>query len=177
MSAFPPFYVALLHHPIVNKQGEIITTSVTNMDIHDISRSARTYGAEGYEVITPIDQQHQVVKRILDHWNSPSVLKKHPDRVEAVSRVRLSRSFEETKERIYAEHGQMPEVVMPDARPIPNSVSYSEYRSELQNPRLRGHDKPVVIVFGTGWGISETFFPRGGSDSSSGLRAKRSRRV
>jgi hypothetical protein len=30
-------YLGLVHHPIRNKLGELVTTSVTNLDIHDIS--------------------------------------------------------------------------------------------------------------------------------------------
>jgi hypothetical protein len=46
-------YLALLHYPMYNKRGEIITTSITNLDLHDISRAARTYGAEGFFVVHP----------------------------------------------------------------------------------------------------------------------------
>jgi hypothetical protein len=141
----------------VNRKGERVTTSVTNMDIHDISRSARTYGMKGYFLVTPIEDQHELVGQILDYWRSDSSRKHHPDRVEAVSLVRLARDFDEVKAAIRAEHGQDPEVVMTDARPMPNSVSYADYRRELADP-ARG-SRPVVVVFGTGWGISDAFYP------------------
>ena len=35
--------LVLLHYPVTNRAGELITTSVTNLDIHDLARSARTY--------------------------------------------------------------------------------------------------------------------------------------
>jgi len=34
-------YIALLHYPMYNKRMDIITTSVTNLDLHDIARVAR----------------------------------------------------------------------------------------------------------------------------------------
>ena len=37
-------YVALLHHPVYDKNGAVVTTAVTNMDVHDFGRLARTYG-------------------------------------------------------------------------------------------------------------------------------------
>ena len=40
--------LALIHHPVLNKEGKIITSSVTNLDLHDIARSARTYGISRY---------------------------------------------------------------------------------------------------------------------------------
>ena len=131
------------------------------MDIHDISRSARTFGLKRYFIVTPIDVQHDLVGRILGHWSSDRSREYHPDRVEAVSRVRLARDFNEVKAAIKAECGEEPEVVLTDASPLPSSVakssSYAEYRRELEDDVTR--TKPVVVVFGTGWGISDVFYP------------------
>jgi hypothetical protein len=149
-------YVALLHFPIRNRNGQLVTTAVTNMDIHDISRSARTFGAQGYFLVTPIEVQHELVGRILGHWRSEKSQRYHPDRVEAVCLVRLAHTFDEVKAAIRAKHGEDPEVVLTDASPIPNALSYADYRRELEAP---GRTRPVVIVFGTGWGISEAFYP------------------
>jgi hypothetical protein len=41
-------YLALLHYPVYDKDHKVVTTSITNMDIHDIARSARTYGVRRY---------------------------------------------------------------------------------------------------------------------------------
>lgn len=152
-----PVYLALLHYPVTNRNGALVTTSVTNMDIHDIARSCRTFGMRGYYLITPIEDQHELVGRIVGHWRSEASQQYHPDRVEAVSLVRMARSFEELKSTLMAEHGEAPEVVLTDARPIPNSISYADYRRELEDPK-RGK-RPVVLVFGTGWGVSDVFYP------------------
>ena len=151
-----PVYLVLLHHPIVNRHGALVTTAVTNMDIHDIARSSRTFGLKGYFVVTPIEHQHELVGRILSHWRTDRSQQYHPDRVEAVSLVRLVRDFAEVKAAIRAECGEDPEVVLTDARVLPNTVKYPDYRRELENP---SRTRPVAIVFGTGWGVSETFFP------------------
>lgn len=151
-----PLYVVLLHYPVINRNQELVTTSVTNMDIHDISRTARSFGASGYFIVTPIEEQHAVVRRILDYWQSDRAKSDHPDRHEALSLVELLHSFDDVRSRIREVHGQEPEVVMPDARPLPNSISYRELREELESqPRTR----PLVIVLGTGWGIADSFFP------------------
>jgi len=31
-------YAALLHHPVYDKNGAVVTTAVTNMDVHDFGR-------------------------------------------------------------------------------------------------------------------------------------------
>lgn len=152
-----PVYVALLHHPVTNRKGQLVTTAVTNMDIHDISRSCRTFGVSEYFLVTPIEDQHELVGRILSYWGTDSAREYHPKRVDAVQLARVVRDFGEVKAAIEAKHGELPEVVLTDARPLPNTISYADYRRELEDPK-RGK-KPVVLVFGTGWGISELFYP------------------
>ncbi len=35
--------IALVHFPVYNKSGDVVTSSVTTLDVHDISRISRTY--------------------------------------------------------------------------------------------------------------------------------------
>lgn len=133
-----------------------MTTAVTNLDIHDIARSCRTYDVKGYFLVTPLDVQHVLVGRILTHWQDEKSKQYHPYRYEALSRVRLLKDFSEVKDRIRSETGEDPEVVMTDARPFPNSVGYADYRAEISQPTRK---RPVCLVFGTGYGISEVFLP------------------
>lgn len=149
-----PVYIVLLHSWVVNRRGEQVTTAITNMDIHDISRSARTYGVEEFFLVTPVKDQHDLVRRILKHWSTDEAKAYHPDRVEALARVRLAESFEEVKKLIRDRHGQDPEVTLTDACKIPNAISYEEYRKELSR------NSPVLLVFGTGWGVSKEFHSR-----------------
>ena len=37
-----PLYVGLVHYPIYDKNFNVIATAITNYDLHDISRSAKT---------------------------------------------------------------------------------------------------------------------------------------
>ena len=50
-------YVGLVHYPVYNKNNDIVATSVTNFDIHDISRTCCTYDIENYFIIYPLDAQ------------------------------------------------------------------------------------------------------------------------
>ena len=56
MSAAGRLSIALIHHPVLDKNRDIVATAVTNLDIHDIARSARTYGVGRYYVVTPIEE-------------------------------------------------------------------------------------------------------------------------
>ena len=151
-----PVYIALLHYPVTNVRGAVVTTSVTNMDVHDISRSARTFGLRGYFIVTPVVEQRELVGRILGHWTREKARQAHPDRVEAVSLVRTANDFEEVLALIRDEHGEEAEVILTEARPMPETVSYSRMREDLTDPR---RTRPALVVFGTGWGVHESFHP------------------
>ena len=154
-----PVYVVLLHYPMRNRAGEVVTTAVTNLDIHDISRSCRTFGVREYILVTPIPSQQQLVRRILGHWGEGPSKEWHPDRAEALSRVRVESSFEDLIARLTAEHGQKPEVVLTDAAQLERSISYADYRRELEQRSKSPDPRAVLIVFGTGWGVDKSFHP------------------
>jgi len=145
-----PLYLALLHHPILNRRGETVTTSVTNLDIHDISRTACTYGAKKLYIVTPIVDQHELVGRILAHWERKEALEHHPDRVRALGLVCLKTTIEEALAEIVEAHGEAPEVWMTDARPRPVSLSYRDARESVSVG-----NKPILVVLGTGWGVAQ----------------------
>src|SRR5579864_7578444 len=88
------FAVALVHHPILDGQGAIVTTAVTNLDVHDLARSARTYGASDYFVVHPIAAQRELVERIREHWTTGSSGRRIPDRREAITLLRIVESLD-----------------------------------------------------------------------------------
>ena len=63
-------FLALLHHPVLDKNGQIVTTAVTNMDIHDIARSACTYGVRRFFVVTPVRALRALSEKIIEHWET-----------------------------------------------------------------------------------------------------------
>lgn len=50
-------YIGLVHYPIMNKHKDVITTAITNYDIHDIARASITYDVSKYFVIHNIPAQ------------------------------------------------------------------------------------------------------------------------
>lgn len=147
-------YVALLHHSMRDKNGAVVTTAVTNLDIHDIARSSRTYGVKRYFLVNPLEEQHSVVKRIMGHWQEGGGRDYNPDRAEAFGRVRIISWHKEVVAAIEEETGERPEVWMTTAR-CPEgmkSKGWSQARQELERP-----GRPKLLVFGTGWGMTEEF--------------------
>ena len=148
-------YCALVHHPVVDRRGEEVTTSVTNLDVHDIARSSRTYGLRGYFVVNPIEAQHPVVQRIVDHWVSGAGTERFPERGEAIVLVRVCLSIDDAIAAIEAEEGETPRLVVTSAKSGPDRSTYAE-----EAERLRAGSQPTLLLFGTGHGLSDRVLQR-----------------
>ncbi|MGS0765040.1 RNA methyltransferase [Syntrophomonas curvata] len=143
-------YIALLHYPMYNKRMDTITTSVTNLDLHDISRVARTYDVERFFVVHPSPGQHRLVEEIVSYWQQGFGGSYNPDRKEAFSRLQIADNLGEVLAVIEDETGLQPDTVATDARVYPNTVSYKRMKDEIHNSA-----RPFLILFGTGWGMEK----------------------
>jgi len=143
-------YIALLHYPMYNKRMDTITTSVTNLDLHDISRVARTYDVDGFFVVHPSPSQHHLITEIVSYWQEGYGGSYNPDRKEAFSRLQIADSLSQVLGLIKDETGLQPDTIATDARIYPNTVSYKIMKEKIFNS-----DKPFLILFGTGWGMEK----------------------
>ena len=141
-------YVGLVHYPIYNKRMDVIASAVTNFDIHDISRTCRTYDVARYFLIHPLDIQRDIIKKIIGYWQEGYGRTYNPDRSDALDRVCWQPDIEAAASQIEVDCGQRPYIVTTDARMYPNTVSYSFMRRQLQEG-----DRPVLLLLGTGFGI------------------------
>ena len=141
-------YIGLIHHPINNKKGEVVTTSVTNLDIHDISRSAKTFGALKYFIVTPLQAQQKLVNRILGHWEGDQSSAYNPDRSVALSSAEVVDTIEIAKEKIKEIEGQEPFVVVTGANFEDGFDSVCALKEKLKIDK-----RPCFLLFGTGWGL------------------------
>ena len=64
MKIMADLYLGLVHYPIYNKHMKVIATAVTNFDIHDIARTARTYDVKKYFLIHPLKVQEEIIKKM-----------------------------------------------------------------------------------------------------------------
>ena len=143
-------YIGLVHHPIYDKREEIVATAVTNFDVHDIARCAKTFGLGGFFVITPLDSQVQLVKRLIRHWVEGGGSVYNPTRKESLSLVRVSRTIEEASREISDQWQKKVTRVATGASHHPGSISFGKMRSLLGDG-----DTPFFILFGTGWGLTQ----------------------
>ncbi len=148
-------YLGLIHHPIYNKKGEKITTTITNLDLHDISRAAKTYDIEKYFVINHLKSQQALVKRMQDYWTSGFGSDYNQNRQEAFSVLNISDTLDDVLEEIKEETGEEAILIATDAKEFSNSKSYIEMRELIYNS-----DRPYLIIYGTGWGLTEETLDR-----------------
>ena len=139
--------VALVHHPCLDKAGQIYTTSITNLDVHDIARSGRTFGCNAFYIVTPVLAQQAMANEIIRFWDADKSRARNPDRSEALSRAQVTVSVEEAIAQETAVLGAPPLIVATSARPQ-GVIGYAELRARL--PSLPG----VLILFGTGHGLA-----------------------
>jgi len=141
-------YLGLVHHPVMNKRGETVATSVTNLDIHDIARSCRTFGVKNYFIITPIQLQHELVGRILGHWDKDESALYNPDRKDALSHVVIVNSVEEAMQNIEKLEEKKPMCVVTGA----GFKSFDGDAKALKD-KMNLDKIPCLVLFGTGWGL------------------------
>ncbi len=142
--------VALVHHPVLDGRADIVTTAVTNLDVHDLARSARSYGCSDYFVTHPIAAQRELVTRIRDHWTEGSSGRRIPDRREALGVLRIVDSLDAAIDALGGRASV--EVWVTAARELGDSVAFSEARARLWD--AAADPRAVLVVFGTGWGLA-----------------------
>jgi len=143
-------YIGLLHYPVYNRGGDIIASAITNLDLHDLSRLAKTYGARRFYVINPLTDQQDLAKRICQHWVSGYGAQYNKDRQEAMSLISVVPTLETCMAEIKDSEGEIPILMATDAgKDKGQRVNYDLAREIVASNRI------VMILFGTGWGIAE----------------------
>jgi len=150
-----PLYVALLHHPVYKKTGEVITTSITPMDLHDIARSCMTFGIKAYYVVNPLPTMLYLARRIEEFWRSDYGANYNRTRTDAFTILRIKEHLEECVEEIREREGEKPYLVATSARRHGDSLTFS-----VLAEKLRSEDRPYLLLFGTGWGLIREFIRR-----------------
>lgn len=143
-------HVALLHEKMLDKQGNLITTSLTMLDLHDISRSSRTYGVESFYAAHPAPAMRELAYTLTRHWSEGHGSTYNPDRKDALSILRVVSSFHEVLQDMEKRYGKKPCIIATSARRFTNSLSYEEVAQ-----KLKSSDDAFLLLFGTGWGMSE----------------------
>jgi len=144
-------YIALLHFPMRDRRGDVVATAMTSVDVHDIARSARTYGVAKYFVVTPLPSQRRIAWRIRGFWTEGERAMEASGRGDALDLVAVAKDLEDAVEWIHEAEGVEPLVVGTSAQEKPTTrLSFEALRE-----KLRSETMPVLVLLGTGWGMTD----------------------
>ncbi|MGE0547047.1 MAG: tRNA (guanosine(37)-N1)-methyltransferase TrmD [Kofleriaceae bacterium] len=154
-------HLALVHHPVVDRTGQIVTSSLTNFDIHDLARSTMTYGLAAYHIVTPVTSQREKAEHIARLWledenNAPArTPPTSGSRANALALIRTAPSIEAVLDELASSYGSPPLVVATSARheSFPEAVRRSPSQLLAEAAVYPG---PVLIMLGTGWGLADS---------------------
>ncbi len=128
----------------------MITSAVTNADIHDIARSSRTFGVLRFFIATPIAEQADLVKTIVGHWTQGAGGWLNPFRREALRAVEVAGTLEEIVQAISLEESGPVITVATGARLGGPCMSHGQLRELMEQ-----NNGVYLLVFGTGWGLAD----------------------
>ncbi len=148
-------HIALVHHPVVDRVGDVITTAVTNFDIHDIARSSMTYGLANYHLVTPVTSQREKAHHIAQLWMGDE---QGEHRASALRLVRTAASVDDVIASITESSGKPPLVVATSAKPTSFPAAARRTTSELVAEATLD-PAPVLLLLGTGWGLADSLIP------------------
>lgn len=141
-------FVALLHYPVLDRNGRIVTSAITSLDLHDLARSARSYDVRALYVVHPVAELREFAERLRDHWLTGYGRRHDELRAQALSSMRVVASLEEALADSAALAGIPPLLVHTSARTI-GGLSYGALRAELEQGST-----PMMLMLGTGFGMA-----------------------
>lgn len=147
-----PIYCALVHFPVRTRDGQDMTAAITNLDVHDIARSATTFGLQGFFVVTPIAAQQQLLERIREHWDTGAGRKRTPERSQALALFRGAETIQDVVSQIETVHGTRPRTLATAARStaVRRLVTF-----ETERKAIHADCVPRLILFGTSHGLAD----------------------
>jgi tRNA (guanine37-N1)-methyltransferase len=147
----PAHYAVLMHADVLLPNGMVGTSSVTSLDIHDIGRSARTFGIKKYFIVTPLEDQQKIIKKLIGFWLDPVGIEYNQHRHEALSHVVLVNSLDEVIAWIEREESKKPLLLATGAKRNAHAQRITYHDQDI----VWKHEQPVVFIFGTARGLSE----------------------
>lgn len=159
--------IALVHHPVHDRTGAVVTSAVTNLDVHDLARTARTFGLASYHVVTPVESQRAKAEHIAAAWQELAADSGprgpgggHDGRASALRIVAAAASVADVIATLTAERGQAPRVVATSADPARFPAARRLTGEALLRELYDAPGQPMLLLFGTGWGLADGELPQ-----------------
>lgn len=152
MEKFKNVYIGLVHYPVLDKNNNIVATTITNYDLHDISRTAATYNIMKYFLINPIRLQYELSERIRRHWVCGYGSEYNPTRKTALAFSQVVETLEDSINIIKNEHQKDIKIITTSARDKEGTASFSDISGIISRNEI------VYLLFGTGWGLADPVY-------------------
>jgi tRNA (guanine37-N1)-methyltransferase len=143
--------IALVHHPVLDRTGARVTTAVTNLDLHDIARSAATYGLAGYHVVTPVESQREKADHIATLWQE----EQKEWRAKALRLCTTVAAVDDSIALLTRQYGVAPVVAATSADPARFTFATRVTPEALVRELQESPGVPLLVLFGTGWGLAD----------------------
>jgi hypothetical protein len=144
--------IAIIHYPVYDKNGDIVATSITNLEIHDIARTCMTFGLDLCYIVTPLAKQRGITEKLIHHWTDGYGSRYNPVRAEALKKVVIKTDVDDMVSQMKGN----PIIVGTSSKERPGkSISYREIQVLIEK-----ETRPLVLLFGTGWGLSSEVVDR-----------------
>jgi hypothetical protein len=150
---FKPMAIALVHHPVLDRREDVVTSAVTNLDIHDLARLATTYNLSRYYLVTPAAEQQLLASRIISHWQKGAGASYNPDRGQALDCLQVVNSFDDAL-------ADWCSLVGSEGLAMLTGASHQEGVDYPQAQNL-AVERPLMLVFGTGHGLAPEIYAPG----------------
>jgi hypothetical protein len=137
--------VALVHHPVIDRRGDEITSTVDHFDVMDGSRLSLTYPLRRLYVVNPVPAQRALVERLIRHGT------------QAAARDEARGEFSKTAwapdlDAVITGHvhelGTRPTVVATSAKASARDVGIAAVRARLHE------GEPMLLLVGKAWGLA-----------------------
>jgi hypothetical protein len=142
-------FAALIHYPVLDRNGRIVTSAITSLDIHDLARSARTFGLRAMFVVHPIAEQRDFARAVVDHWRFDHGRRYDSRRREALETIKIVADLEQAVAEARA-LAAAPVLVVHTSAQTTGGMSARALRERMESDEAPA----VMLLFGTGFGLA-----------------------
>ena len=134
---------------MLDRNGRIVTSAITSLDIHDLARSACTFGVRTFFIVHPVAEQRHFAATVIDHWKFDFGRAFDGRRREALELVRIVPELDDALAAAEQLAATRPLVVHTSAR-TQKGATFAQLRE-----RMHAFDAPpLLILLGTGFGLA-----------------------
>lgn len=142
-----PLDLVLVHHPVVNRNGETIASTVDEMDVFDACRLSLVYPVRHLWLVTPVPAQRALIGRLLTHGRAPERIAEGRGQFDAVSDVASLADAVAAAEDLH--EGEVTTVATSATPPVDrDALTFAQLRADLDA------GASMMLLVGKAWGLA-----------------------